>query len=107
MRAYTIDFFRINCCYCSNTHIIIHMNNINITDTRKLLLDLIKIIAMCMVVCLHTTYQFICSNDIDVSFILYNSSVVAIPLFFMVSGYLLLGRSNITYKYPIQKNWNC
>lgn len=74
-----------------------------IYSTRNLSIDLIKIIAMSMVVCLHTTYYYIDGNNLTLSFILYNMGDIAIPLFFMVSGYLLLGRKNITYKYVVNK----
>ena len=60
----------------------------SITGTRNLSIDLVKIVAMCLVVALHTTYGFIKENSFeDVSFIIYNLGVIAIPLFFMVSGY--------------------
>lgn len=58
---------------------------------------------MCLVVCLHTTYHFIRPGHINLEYIFYNTAVVAIPLFFMVSGYLLIGRRNVTYGYVLGK----
>lgn len=81
------------------------MANISIPDNRNQSIDLIKIIAMCLVVCLHTTHNYMIPGVISIEFILYNSSVIAIPLFFMVSGYLLIGRKNTTYKYAGKKIW--
>lgn len=76
----------------------------SITGTRNLSIDLVKIVAMCLVVALHTTYGFIKENSFeDVSFIIYNLGVIAIPLFFMVSGYLLLGREDISFRYSLKK----
>ncbi|MDE5995171.1 MAG: acyltransferase family protein, partial [Oscillospiraceae bacterium] len=65
--------------------------------------DLVKFIAMCLVVCIHTTHDYIVAGSVNIEYILYNSAVVAIPLFFMVSGYLLIGRENVTYKYAARK----
>lgn len=76
--------------------------NLNISNTRNLSIDLVKIIAMSLVVCLHTTHRFI-NNEFNINYILYNLSVAAIPLFFMVSGYLLLGRKNLSYSYSFKK----
>lgn len=58
---------------------------------------------MCLVVCLHTTYPFFDYMRFDLDFILYNISVIAIPLFFTASGYLLIGRENVSQDYPIRK----
>lgn len=55
---------------------------------------------MCLVVCLHTTFNYINSERINVEYVLYNTSVIAIPLFFMVSGFLLIGKEkNFRYVY--------
>ena len=71
---------------------------------RNLSIDLLKIVAMSLVVCLHTTHQFIGSASNDLSYVLYNLGVLAIPLFFMVSGYLLIGRDiECGYRYVIKK----
>jgi len=72
-------------------------------EARNQSVDLIKIIAMSMVVCLHTIYPFIDYDGIDLSFIVYELSIAAIPLFFMVSGYLLIGRPDAGYRYSFKK----
>ena len=81
------------------------MSTQSILNDRNYSIDLIKIIAMCMVVCLHTTHHFLDLNRINLEYILYYTSAIAIPLFFMVSGYLLIGRKSITYTYAIRKIW--
>lgn len=68
---------------------------------RLLSIDLIKVVAMCAVMCLHTQYAY--SGTSPLAHFLYISSVVAIPLFFMTSGWLLLGRSDTNYKYAFRK----
>jgi surface polysaccharide O-acyltransferase-like enzyme len=72
---------------------------------RNLNLDLIKIIAMVFVVGLHS----IANYTIDGIHInrLYKLTIcgTAIPLFFTVSGYLLLGRKNIDWHYSTKKIW--
>jgi surface polysaccharide O-acyltransferase-like enzyme len=75
------------------------------TQTRNLNLDLIKIIAMFFVVGLHTGTSFIV-NGVDVNNY-YRITIcgTAIPLFFTVSGYLLLGRPNVNWHYSIKKIW--
>lgn len=70
---------------------------------RNQSIDLIKIVAMSLVVCLHTTYGFMESDPSGIMFMLYNFGVVAIPLFFMASGYLLIGRENASYGYAFGK----
>ena len=67
-------------------------------NNRNLSIDLIKIIAMLSVVGLHSTCDFINPEKFGMANILYRTFVVAIPLFFMVSGFLLLGRKNINYR---------
>ena len=72
---------------------------------RNLNLDLIKILAMVFVVGLHTNTRFYIGN-IDVNnFYILTICGSAIPLFFTVSGFLLLGRENIDWKYSIKKIW--
>lgn len=72
---------------------------------RNLNLDFIKILAMIFVIGLHTGTTWIVS-DIDIN-AYYRWSIfgTAIPLFFSVSGYLLLGRKNIDWKYSLKKIW--
>jgi surface polysaccharide O-acyltransferase-like enzyme len=75
------------------------------TQTRNLNLDFIKIVAMFFVVGLHTGTSFIV-NGVDVnSYYRITICGTAIPLFFTVSGYLLLGRPNVDWHYSIKKIW--
>lgn len=66
--------------------------------SRNLNIDLAKIIAMLSVVGLHTTEGLSFFNSI-----IYAAFGIAIPMFFTVSGYLMLGRKNIDYKYVGKK----
>lgn len=70
---------------------------------RNLSIDLIKIVAMFGVMCLHSTHSYSSPGQFCFADILYESAVVSMPLFFMVSGYLLIGRENIDYKYSFRK----
>lgn len=70
---------------------------------RNQAIDLVKIVAMFGVLGLHTTHDFITSGNYGLANVLYSTCVISIPLFFMVSGYLLLGRSNANYKYVYHK----
>lgn len=72
---------------------------------RNLSLDFIKILAMIFVIGLHTGTTWIVF-DIDIN-AYYRWSIfgTAIPLFFSVSGYLLLGRKNVDWKYSFKKIW--
>ncbi|MDE7387493.1 MAG: acyltransferase family protein [Muribaculaceae bacterium] len=70
---------------------------------RNLNIDLIKIIAMIGVVCLHTTYAFTVGDMPYIAQFLYRTAVISIPLFFMVSGYLLLGRESAGFSYSFRK----
>lgn len=67
---------------------------------RNINLDLIKIIACIGVVLLHTTMPgFKETGQWNYSSYLYYLGTYSIPLFFMVNGCLLLGKSKITYPY--------
>lgn len=72
-------------------------------DNRNQSIDLIKIIAMVGVIALHSTKSYIDTNNFSLADIVYDLGIVSIPLFFMVSGYLLIPRKNITYFYVIRK----
>lgn len=74
----------------------------NVLNTRNQSIDVIKIIAMSLIVDLHTTWTF----SSELAFFVHNLGVIAIPLFFMVSGYLLIGRKKVTYKYSLKKIFN-
>lgn len=79
------------------------MESPSIASTRDQSIDIIKIVAMSLVICLHTTGLFRTHAEWSLSDVLYNSGVVAIPLFFMVSGYLLIGRTDVSYRYSFKK----
>ncbi len=68
-------------------------------------IDLTKIIAMICVMGLHCAGAFV-SHDYDNLWgnIVGRISVCAIPLFFMVSGYLLLGRPQSDFRYSLKKS---
>ena len=55
---------------------------------------------MCGIMSLHTQRLF--KGNLIADF-LYDTAVFSIPLFFMVSGYLLLGRQNVDGKYVLHK----
>lgn len=70
---------------------------------RNLNLDFIKILAMVFVIGLHTGTKFYIGDfDVNRCYIL-TICGTAIPLFFTVSGYLLLGRKNVDWHYSIKK----
>lgn len=70
--------------------------------TRNLSIDLIKVVAMLGVMCLHTEMSF---YENPIAQCLYMSAVISIPLFFMVSGYLLYGKSQVGIDYSARKIW--
>ena len=72
-------------------------------NNRNYSLDMVKIVAMLGVICLHSTFRYIVPTTFTLADILYRTAVVAIPLFFMTSGYLMLGRENINYRYALTK----
>ena len=72
--------------------------------TRNINLDLIKVLACIGVVLLHTTMPgFKETGSWNLLAYLYYLGTYSIPLFFMVNGYLLLGKREITYPYILQK----
>lgn len=72
--------------------------------TRNINLDLIKVLACIGVVLLHTTMiGFKDTGSWNLLTYLYYLGTYSIPLFFMVNGYLLLGKKDITYSYILQK----
>ena len=72
--------------------------------TRNINLDLIKVLACIGVVLLHTTMiGFNETASWNLLAYLYYLGTYSIPLFFMVNGYLLLGKKEITYPYILQK----
>lgn len=69
------------------------------TLTRNNNIDLIKLHACICVVALHTIPKDLSS----ITTAIYYLSGVAVPLFFMSSGYFLLNRGEISIKYSIHK----
>ena len=71
---------------------------------RNISLDLLKVLACIGVVLLHTTMGgFKETGSWNLLAYLYYLGTYSIPLFFMVNGYLLLGKKEITYPYILQK----
>ena len=71
---------------------------------RNINLDLIKVLACVGVVLLHTTMGgFKETGSWNLLAYLYYLGTYSIPLFFMVNGYLLLRKREITYPYILQK----
>lgn len=68
-------------------------------NERMVCLDAIKLIACCLVVGLHTIrpdFGILCHTVFSVG-------VIAIPLFFLVNGYLMFQKEKVTYKYSYKK----
>lgn len=72
------------------------------SKSRFLSIDLIKVIAMLGVMCLHAEMSY---YENPLAQCLYMSAVVSIPLFFMVSGYLLYGKETTDIRYSAKKIW--
>ena len=71
---------------------------------RNINLDLLKVLACVGVVLLHTAMGgFKETGSWNFSTYLYYLGTYSIPLFFMVNGYLSLGKREITYSYILQK----
>ena len=71
---------------------------------RNINLDLLKVLACVGVILLHTAMGgFKETGSWNFSTYLYYLGTYSIPLFFMVNGYLLLGKREITYSYILQK----
>lgn len=65
-------------------------------------IDLLKIVACFLVVVLHSINYGLKSNGYVNGLWIYYIGTLAIPIFFMINGYLQLGR-DLTYKYLISK----
>lgn len=76
------------------------------TQERNLNLDFIKILAMVFVVGVHTNTTFYIGNININRYYILTICGTAIPLFFTVSGYLLLGRKNVDWHYSAKKIWS-
>ncbi|VPF84190.1 repeating unit O-acetyltransferase WefK [Streptococcus pneumoniae] len=71
---------------------------------RNINLDLLKVLACVGVVLLHTTMGgFKETGSWNLLAYLYYLGTYSIPLFFMINGYLLLGKREITYLYILPK----
>ena len=71
---------------------------------RNINLDVLKIMACIGVVLLHTTMPgFKETGPWNYLTYLYYLGTYSIPVFFMVNGYLLLGKNEISYSYILQK----
>ena len=70
---------------------------------RNLGLDLLKIFSCIGVVALHSTMPGFTLEQYNVSAYLYYLGTYAIPLFFMVNGYFLLNKKELTYSYVFSK----
>lgn len=70
---------------------------------RNLGLDLLKIFSCMGVVALHSTMPGFTLEQYNVSAYLYYLGTYAIPLFFMVNGYFLLNKKELTYSYVFSK----
>lgn len=80
----------------------INMSMIKYADMgqRNSAIDLVKVIAMFSVIGLHSFDAFMEWHYVNV---LYESCVIAIPLFFMCSGFLILNRKSVTIEYALRK----
>jgi surface polysaccharide O-acyltransferase-like enzyme len=71
---------------------------------RNMSLDLLKILSCFAVVVLHVSGIITTTNNENtISHIIYYTAGFAVPIFFMVNGYLLLNKEKITYKYILKK----
>ena len=74
-------------------------------DKRNINFDFLKVLSCFSVVALHVFGSKVAINNI-LNMILYYGNVFAIPIFFMVNGYLLIKKEKITYAYIIKKEKN-
>lgn len=95
--------------------ILIKMQNNKNTAKREIWLDALKILACFLVVVLHTVTYGLEDHKENLGQLLYYLGTLAIPIFFMVNGYLQL-RREVDYAYVIKKIlkiiaivfiWNC
>lgn len=75
---------------------------------RIIWIDVIKIIACIMVIILHTITNGLSQNNYQRGLWVYYIGTFAIPLFFMVNGYLMLGKEKYAQynKYLLKKIFN-
>lgn len=72
---------------------------------RDYTLDLIKTTAMLGVIALHSMMYYITPGHTGLADILYDLGMTSMPLFFMVSGYLMIPRESLSYSYFMHKIW--
>lgn len=78
----------------------------DIIATRDPAIDLVRFIAMAMVVCIYAASPFFYCKTTNMSWALHTTSLPAVPLFFMCSGYLLLGSdARASYRYVFRRIW--
>lgn len=70
---------------------------------RNYSIDLIKLIALFAVIALHSTACFQVAWTITLLDFIYETGVIGIPLFFMVSGFFLIPRDNVSWRYSARK----
>lgn len=73
---------------------------------RNTSIDLVKVIAMIMIVAMHTNIDSIIETDSYSGYTICISTTcgIAIPLFFMVSGYLI-SLKEVSLRYILKKEW--
>lgn len=71
--------------------------------SRDLSIDLVKVVAMMCVMILHIPAMWRTDSNL-LAFTMSRAAGMAIPLFFMVSGYLLFGRKP-DFRYSLKKIW--
>ncbi len=76
----------------------------NKRKSRNFGLDLVKILACILVICLHslTPTSLVIKNNFFNSSIYY-SGTIAIPIFFMASSYFVLNKKNISFSYVLRR----
>jgi surface polysaccharide O-acyltransferase-like enzyme len=79
-----------------------------ILKERNLQLEILKIMACFAVVILHVTgiITFRMEAGYQISHTLYYAAGFAVPIFFMVNGFLMLNKEKVTYAYIIKKVLN-
>lgn len=68
---------------------------------RNYSIDLVKVIAMLGVIGLHSFGHYM--DNSQIADVLYRTSGVSIPLFFVVSGYLMASKENVNWNYTLKK----
>ena len=69
---------------------------------REYNIDLLKILATYLVIILHSACSGVGYKVFDISLFIYYIGGFAVPLFFMINGYLQLQKQN-DYKYVFHK----